>query len=221
MEKISEGDKNSRMDKMIKTEALKLFREKGYQNVTISDICEACHITKPTFYKYAGKKEDLIVDLYDDIIAEILNDPLRLVECDSYYEQLVMIFASLITQSKNFGPDLFSGMLVSNLMENRHSFDMRDSLTSLCIRIIEKAQNHGEICNLSKASSLYHGISHMFMGYETNWCIHSGLYGYETEFFTAMNDLLMVREDLRALYLKYDSKIHFERSESLKQADEI
>ena len=28
----------------------KLFKEKGYENVTINNICEACGITKTTFY---------------------------------------------------------------------------------------------------------------------------------------------------------------------------
>lgn len=196
------------MKKTIKAEALNLFQERGYQNVTVMDICEACHITKPTFYKYAGKKEDLIVDLYDDIIAGILSNPLHFVECDSNYEQLVMIFSTLITQNKKFGPGLFSGMLISNLMENHHSFDMRGELTDVAIRTIEKAQQKGEIGNPASAASLYQGIGHMFMGYETNWCINQGDYGYEKEFFTAMNDLLMVRDDLKNVYKKYDSKIH-------------
>lgn len=196
------------MKQMIKENALNLFQEKGYQNVTIVDICEVCHITKPTFYKYVGTKEELIVDLYDDIIADILNNPIRFVDCDSSYEQLVMIFATLITKNKVFGPGLFSGMLISNLMENHHSFDMRGELTNVSIRTIEKAQLKGEIQNPSHAASLYQAIGHMFMGYETSWCINNGNYGYEKEFFKALNDILLVRDDLKEVYKKYDSKIH-------------
>lgn len=196
------------MKKTIKDAALKLFLQRGYQNVTVVDICEACNITKPTFYNHIGKKEYLIIDLYDDIIAEILGNPIRFVDCDSNYEQLVMIFSVLITISKQYGPDLFSAMLIANLTENHHSFDMRKELTNLCIRTIERAQSKGEIGNLAPAESLYHGIGHMFMGFETSWCIYQGKYGYEKEFFNALNDMLIVRDDLRDIYKKYDSKIH-------------
>ena len=59
----------------IKKQALSLFRERGYQQVTIVDICDACQITKPTFYKYAGSKEELVLDLYDATICDILANP--------------------------------------------------------------------------------------------------------------------------------------------------
>ena len=45
--------------------AVKLFLDKGYNNVTIQDICNELNITKPTLYKYISNKEDLILDLDD------------------------------------------------------------------------------------------------------------------------------------------------------------
>ena len=36
----------------------KLFQEKGYDNVSVQDICNALSITKPTFYKHIGAKHD-------------------------------------------------------------------------------------------------------------------------------------------------------------------
>ena len=34
--------------------AVQLFLDKGYNNVTIQDICNELHITKPTLYKYVN-----------------------------------------------------------------------------------------------------------------------------------------------------------------------
>lgn len=39
-----------------------LFTEKGYDNVTIQDICEAARITRPTFYSYGLSKEELFCE---------------------------------------------------------------------------------------------------------------------------------------------------------------
>ena len=39
-------------------------------------------------------------------------------------------------------------MFIANLKENRHSFDMRDNLTKLCIIIIKKAQEQKELIKI-------------------------------------------------------------------------
>ena len=39
--------------------AVKLFLDKGYNNVTIQDICNELNITKPTFYKYISNNNKI------------------------------------------------------------------------------------------------------------------------------------------------------------------
>ena len=121
--------------------AVQLFLDKGYNNVTIQDICNELHITKPTLYKYVNNKEDLILDLYDSTIDHLVKDTYKLVDSDSHYQQLLIVFSTLIKDTKKYGYDLFSQMFIANLKENRHSFDMRDNLTKLCIIIIKKPKN--------------------------------------------------------------------------------
>lgn len=187
----------------IKQTTIELIQEKGYQNVTIMDICHACQITRPTFYKYVGSKEELILDFYDSTIQKIIGDPMKLALADSHYEQLVWLFYELIADTKRFGVDLFSQMLIANLNEDRHSFDLRNSLTDLSITIIQKAQEQGEIQNQCDANILYEAIAHCFMGYETTWCIKNGTCAWEKPFFLSLNAILNVREDLKDIYLKF------------------
>ena len=187
----------------IKKQALKLFQEHGYQQVTIVDICNACQITKPTFYKYAGSKEELVLDLYDTTICNILTDPLLFISVDTHYEQLLLIFHHLIKETEKFGSDLFSQMLISNLNENHHSFDMRNNMTKLCTLILKKAQEKGEIQNPNNADILYRTLAYSFIGFETNWCISNGKLNWVEEFFQGMNVLLCVNESLNKLYKNY------------------
>ena len=129
--------------------AIHLFLEKGYSHVTIQDICDEIKITKPTFYNYISSKEELILDLYDVTISSLVSNTYQLVDVDTHYEQLLVIFSTLIRDTKKYGYDLFSQMFIANLKENYHSFDMRDNLTTLCILIIKKAQDKKEILNTS------------------------------------------------------------------------
>ena len=77
-------------------------------------------------------------------------------------------------------------MFIANLKENRHSFDMRDNLTKLCIIIIKKAQEQKEIHNLSNPEILYQALAHAFTGHEALWCIKkdSGMQYSELLYFS-------------------------------------
>lgn len=51
--------------------ALRLFREKGYENTTVSEIAEAAEVSESTFFRYFGSKEALVFqDDFDDAMIE-------------------------------------------------------------------------------------------------------------------------------------------------------
>ena len=164
--------------------AVKLFLDKGYNNVTIQDICNELNITKPTLYKYISNKEDLILDLYDSTIDHLVKDTYKLVDSDSHYQQLLIVFSTLIKDTKKYGYDLFSQMFIANLKENRNSFAMRENLTKLCIIIIKKAQKNKEI-------------------HEALWCIKKEEKCFDESFYLSMNALLEVDPAYQDLYKEY------------------
>lgn len=53
-----------RLEQIVDT-SLTMFREKGFDKTSVMDICNACQITKPTFYKYVNSKEELLRHYYD------------------------------------------------------------------------------------------------------------------------------------------------------------
>lgn len=189
--------------KEISQTAVQLFLDKGYNNVTIQDICNELHITKPTLYKYVNNKEELILDLYDSTIDHLVKDTYKLVDSDSHYQQLLIVFSTLIKDTKKYGYDLFSQMFIANLKENRHSFDMRDNLTKLCIIIIKKAQEQKEIHNLSNPEILYQALAHAFTGHEALWCIKKDSPCFDEDFYLSMNALLEVDSTYQDLYKEY------------------
>lgn len=193
-----------KIDKAVITAtAIELFKKHGYNNVTINDICQSCHITKPTFYNYVNSKEDLILDIYDHTINNILHDTCLFIQAESHIEQLYVVFSSLIADTLAMGWDLFSQLLISNLNQNRHSFDMRESLTALCIIIIKKAQEKGEIHNMHSPELIYQMIAYSFMGFETNWCIQNGSLNFAEPFFRGMNAILLPDSQYDDCFLKY------------------
>src|ERR1700738_3871979 len=63
--------KKARTRASLREHALRLFREKGYQNTTVEQIAEAAEVSPSTFFRYFPSKEDVVLqDDFDPIAIE-------------------------------------------------------------------------------------------------------------------------------------------------------
>ena len=182
---------------IISAQALRLFQERGYENVTVQDICDACEITKPTFYRYVPSKEELLLEVYDDITIRLSQRLLEVAGSGNYWEQLVTCFDTLYQESSKLGAGLFSQAMIANLQEDRHTFDMRPYLTEVAVDIIRRAQEAGQVRNLAPAERLYEAASHMFSGYELLWCIRRGATSWREDLLASLEAIFEVPEEWR------------------------
>ena len=187
---------NSTREYIIET-ANKLFEERGYANVTVKDICDACGITKTTFYYHIKSKEEIILDFYGSVIQTINKKLVSILAADNYWEQLMMLFEMLMDETMRYGTDFMSQMFISNLREDSGSFDMRYELTDIAVTIIKKGQAAGQIGNQSDARELYTASAYAFSGMEILWCIREGAFDWKHELRKAMEALYQVSDSLR------------------------
>lgn len=187
---------NTTKDFIIQT-ANQLFLERGYPNVTIQDICEACGITKTTFYYHLKSKEDLIINNYDPITSNLTSLLLSMVTVDNYWEKLMLCFEALVQESMKYGPDLYSQLFIANLKEDRGSFDFRDHLTEAAVAIIAQAQKAGQIRNPNPPDQLYKTSAYLFTGYEIIWCIKKGNFDWKKEIRRSMELFFDTAPELR------------------------
>lgn len=173
--------------------ALELFRARGYDAVTVQDICDACSISKPTFYSRVSSKDDLIVDFYDSVTLELTRRLSSLVSAKSRWEQLMVCFGTLVDETERIGPEIMRQMLIINLREDRHSFDERKYLTNVMVAIIKNGQEEGEIGNTMDAEGLYHTATYLFQGYLSMWCIRRGEMDWRDELERGLRALFIVR----------------------------
>lgn len=156
--------------KIIRT-SYNLFKEKGYDETTVNDICEACEITKPTFYRYVASKEDILSHFFDQIQDELGDLIVNLATADNYWQQIVYAFDLILKRMKIFDRALYAQLLVSNLKSYKGTFDEIDVLKNIVVILIRKAQESGQIHNMADAEELYAICTNLCFGCAIKWCM--------------------------------------------------
>lgn len=74
-------NKEKSTKKQLQDKAFELFEKKGYDNVTVNEICTELGLTKGAFYYYFKSKSDLLLKSYRNIEGDLMtfyNDCLHL-----------------------------------------------------------------------------------------------------------------------------------------------
>lgn len=172
--------------------ASKLFQERGYNQVTVNDICEACGITKPTFYYHIKSKQEILVRFYDHIVDNLTPLLLQMISISGSWEQLILLFDTLINNIQDLGTDINSQLLSINLEKNYGTFALRENLEEIAVNIVKKGQDNKEFRNLNDAKQLYQAAAYMFTGYEYMWCVLDGDFDWKGQFFKSLENLMDV-----------------------------
>ena len=156
-------------------QAIVLFRTQNPQHISVSEICQACNISRPTFYKYFKNKDALFTYFYKYMGDIIEKEMINLVCENSYVEQLWYIFDSFITYVEEFGADFISQLLIANMKEKVLSFEILDNLLNVAASLIEKALKVGQIKNnTSDPAGLYVVLCRYYDGCVQYWCSQKG-----------------------------------------------
>lgn len=174
-----------------------LFKQHGYEAVTVNDICKACSITKTTFYYHLSSKQDILLQLYDLVVDNLVPVLSSMIHEQSSYKQVRLLFEHLIVSFMDLGVDLNSQLLIVNLQRKERALHLRKNLEELAVSIIAEAQRKGEIHNPNSAHSLYAAAAYMFTGYEYMWCTLNGQFNWRELFFQSLDALLDVDSSVR------------------------
>ncbi|MFD7522942.1 TetR/AcrR family transcriptional regulator [Paenibacillus chitinolyticus] len=143
--------------------AIHLFRDKGFDEVTVKEITKACGIAKGTFYNYFARKEDIILHLGRSQIEYIHEHLERYTQIPVLKERLLKLFQDLMERDAEES-ELFR-LTVQEVM--RSSLHMREEMSAIGVFqdavawILRRAAELGELgahVDPEEASSVLVGI---------------------------------------------------------------
>lgn len=101
--------------KEIRRRAAALFREKGYDNVTVNEIAAASGISKNTFYYYYENKEELIRSMFDPQTFDMDRLMVELLSYSDPYEQILCLMRLTAEYFESLGKEIVRKAMVMNL----------------------------------------------------------------------------------------------------------
>ena len=165
------------IEKQLLSSAIQMFKELGYENVTVQMICDSCHVTKGSFYYHYRFKESLLMEYYRIMCSGELTQVVTAMLGDaSDYERLWRLFNYYIEGSVKLGRDLLKSLLKINLDHNSEIFPMkRDQIITrdrefvrIYLEVVRGGQENGSIRQGDAAEMLEHYMIGM-VGALTGW----------------------------------------------------
>ncbi len=157
--------KDNQTRQKILTVALELIREKGYDSVTINDICAAAEVSKHTFYYYFESKDELLSEFRNIPRGLTAGTLSSILAAENNLEQYWLLLEPGMDFFMEVGPEIAKRILIANLAKDKGTFDERANAdVAAKIAIIKKAQDAGEILNASQPSMLVQANFVQFLG---------------------------------------------------------
>lgn len=189
---------------LIKETARALFKEKGYANTTIDEICAAAGVTKTTFYYHFSSKKDLQSETIfhqPPTVASANNILSKILHADSAWKQVFYLAIDALTRCDYcYDTETMKKVIADSLHTSVNFFgEIPQSHKDMMIPLLTKAQECKQIRNTTAPEDLVESLYTVFIGSVILWCTHPG--GTRLDLFKgmmkAMEDLLDVDESCR------------------------
>lgn len=168
----SESNKNK-----IFVTAIDLISQKGYDNVSINEICSASGFTKGAFYHYFNSKEDLLMQLHRDVDDFYLVEVIPRINGKSATEQLTQFIQEFSYCGYGAGVDIIKQLFKSQTSSlNNFMNDYERPFFKLLIDIIKRGQQNGEFTSNLPAEELARYSISFVWGVLHNWTLEYGQY---------------------------------------------
>ncbi len=167
--------------------AIELFETKGFENITVDEICKVANVSTGTFYNvFKSKYEilDRIFELADDYFNETVKNT---VLSDNTKDQILAYFDYYALYNLKCGIK-FTKQLY-NVKNNLFAKENRP-MQIILKEIIENGQNIKELDTSMSSSEIVQFLFICVRGLVYDWCLKDGLFDLRLEIKTLVSRLL-------------------------------
>ena len=171
--------------------AVSLMESRGYNNLTIEDICQNADVSVGTFYHYYKTKEDVFFELYkkaDEYFREEVIPAINS-EFKTSPERIIHFFGYYGRYNKKMGLDNVSQLYST---KNKLFGDKKRFMVKSLVSLIEEGQKNRELTSEFTAAEISDYLFVFSRGIIMDWCIHDAGYDLETRLMDMMSNFVKI-----------------------------
>lgn len=171
-----------------------LFKEKGYEKVSVEEICARIHVTKPTFYNRIGHKEMILIHWFNEQSANALPEARQILEEKGPRAAFPKLFSCFHQIATRMGPELYavySNYILQNPDIYHVDYEKWLDLAAECIR---QLQEENAIESRQDPMSLASLLMQINDGLCIVWASQEGSFDLQGVFCQWSSDLLGFHE---------------------------
>lgn len=157
-------------DKIYKT-SIKLFRSKGFDNVTIQDIAKAANVSTGLFYNYYKSKNDILNQQFikaDEIFGKFVENKIEGTTIKEKIKNYMLFYIDFVkNQPFDFIKILYNNNNTLFIKEGR-------AMQTLLNPIIEDGIKNKEITTPMAVNEINEYLYQAMRGLIFHWCLHDG-----------------------------------------------
>lgn len=205
-------NKFQRTHQVIINRGMALFMEKGFDQVSVVDICKDTSIARPTFYLHFKSKEQLVAEYYESnmFFSEEMATWVR--DTWNTWDSIIRTMLLVIQHTcNNEQVDLIS-RYVSYRLTNGNSDEasaFNNDMEALLMVLIREAQKEKVIQNNADPYYLCQTISMLQMGNLLKWCSNQGSFDQFVSFFWNLEAVLNVHEQYKGRWKLPENNLYY------------
>ena len=147
-------EKVSLLQDKIADAAVGLFRDRGYETVSVGDICAAAGVARSSFYRAFSCKNDIIRRLFEHTDANSIVSVEELLAAENDFDRMWIIGDRYISLSRSLGPELSNTFMCMTARGEIDLLALGHSVDSWFIRLTRNSQKTGIIRSKEPAELL-------------------------------------------------------------------
>ena len=154
---------------------IRLMSDTPFEQLSVSDICEAANLSIGSFYHYFSKKSDLLVGLLSLVDSALEEEVYPSLTSENELENLHALALGFAAHVRQNGLD--RSRLISGIEPFDTALDGQPrSLRLKLISLVRSGQEHGRITSLHPPEELADLLLIALRGVSVDWTRHGGRY---------------------------------------------
>jgi len=167
---------SSKNTKRIVEAAIGLFREKGFRQTGVAEICEKAGLPRSSFYALFSSKEDVLGYFLKSVHQDFEKKLPEFLKAETDLERIYYLVDAFLQNTEYLGPEIARAAYIMELEGVYPYFAIFESFGDIAVTLIRNCQKNGLVGNTADAEELQQVLVDLTEAVSFDWIRTGGAF---------------------------------------------